>query len=284
MQDFFYQSCMWNEVIIYHVTQYQAPGRCWQNLTGNQITVAVILEQIDGYFEPRRHINHPTPRSRYDAGHTTFLPPNIDIWGYSDSIRSVRYLRMHFDWCVLERFLGEEPEPKSWHEPLLLLYDDRITQCAHLLAKECTNEDETDTPLYGESLTTALLAALFASPRMRTKQNRCGLARWQLRRAVEYMEANLLNNIRLYELAKVAELSPSQFGRAFKVSTGLTPYRYLIEKRIQQAKRLMQKDRMSISLAAHLSGFANQSHFTKAFRSVTGTSPALWLRDAVEKR
>jgi AraC family transcriptional regulator len=240
----------------------------------------VVLEQVGGYCEPRMRVNNATPRNRYDAGHTMFIPPNVDVWGYAgNSTSAVRDIRMRFDYCAIELLLAEESDPKKWNEPLLLLYDDRITQCAKLLAKECDADEEA--PLFGESLTTALLAVLFTSPHTRTNGVRSGLARWQLRGVVEYMEANLLEDIRLTELARVAGLSPSQFARAFKVSIGMTPHRWLVEQRIHRAKRLMTKSGKSISLAAHLAGFASQSHFTKAFRRVTGTTPGLWLRNAV---
>lgn len=278
--DFSYQSREWNGVIAYHVTQHLATGRCWQNLSTHQATVAVVLEQVNGYCEPRTRVDNPTPRDRYDAGHSMFIPPNMDVWGYAeDSTSAVRDFRMRFDYHVIERLLAEESDPKKWSEPLLLLYDDRITQCAQLLAKDCDADGES--PLYGESLMTALLAALFISPRTRVKTAQRGLARWQLRRAVEYMEANLLEDIRLTELAGVAGLSTSHFARAFKVSMGLSPHRWLCEQRIHRAKRLMTKNGKPISVAANLAGFASQSHFTKAFRRVTGTTPGLWLRKAV---
>ncbi|WP_157467570.1 helix-turn-helix domain-containing protein [Edaphobacter aggregans] len=277
--DFSFRSREWNGVIAYHVTTHLA-GRSWQNFSTNQATVAVVLEQVDGYGEPRTRINNPTPRNRYDAGHASFIPPSVDVWGYADaSTSTVRDLRMRFDYRVIERLLAEEFDRKKWNEPLLLLYDDRITQCAELLATECDADGES--PLYGESLMTALLAVLFTSPQTREKAVQSGLARWQLRRAVEYIEANFLEDIRLAELAGVAGLSPSHFARAFKVSMGLTPHRWLVEQRIHRAKRLMAKNGKTISVAAHLAGFANQSHFTKAFRRVTGTTPGLWLRDAV---
>ena len=98
------------------------------------------------------------------------------------------------------------------------------------------------------------------------------------------MEANLINDIRLPELANVVGLSTSHFARAFKTSAGVTPYRWVLEQRIHRAKKLMMKEGKSISLAAHQTGFANQSHFTKTFRRVTGTTPGLWLRNVVQKR
>jgi AraC family transcriptional regulator len=277
--DFSYRSREWNGVVVHHIKQQHASGRRWQNLCTHQATVEVVLEQVDGYCEPRMRINNPTPRNRYDDGHAAYIPPNVEVWGYSDSTSAIRVMRMRFDYHVIERLLAEESGPKVWTEPLLLLYDDRISQCAELLARECDADEES--PLYGESLTTALLAVLFTTPQARVKSVHSGLARWQLRRAIEYMEANLLKDIRLPELATVVGLSPSQFARAFKVSLGLTPHRWLVEQRIHRAKRFMAKNGKSISASAHLAGFATQSHFTKAFRRVTGTTPGLWLRNAL---
>ena len=280
IREFSYQSRMWNSAVVYHVTQYLDPGSCWQNLCTEQATVAVVLEQVGGYCEPRTRINTPISRSRYDAGHAMFIPPNVDVWGYAaDSTSCVRDIRMRFDYGVVARLLGDEFDRKKWNEPLLLLYDDRLAQCAELLAREIV-EQEGDFALYGESLTTAFLAALFTPARLRSRASQSGLPRRQLGRSLDYIEANLINNIRLNELANVAGLSPSHFARAFKTSTGFTPYRWIIEQRIHRAKRLMIKGGKSISIAAHLAGFANQSHFTKAFRRITGTTPGLWLRGA----
>jgi AraC family transcriptional regulator len=280
IREFTYRSRGWNGVAVYHITQQLSSERSWQNLSTRQANVGVVLEQVDGYCEPRMRINNPTPRNRYDAGHTMFIPPSMDVWGYADnSTSAIRDLRMRFDYGVIEHHLAEEFDRKKWNEPLLLLYDDRITQCAELLATECDADGES--PLYGESLVTALLAVLFISPQTRVKPVQSGLARWQLRKAVEYMEANLLEDIRLSQLARITGLSSSHFARAFKVSMCLTPHRWLVEQRVHRAKRLMAKGGKPISVAADLTGFASQSHFTKAFRRVTGTTPRLWLRKAV---
>jgi AraC family transcriptional regulator len=280
IRDFFYRSREWNHVAVYHVTHHLASGRSWQNLATNRATVAVVLEHVDRYVDARMRINNPTPRNRYDIGHTMFIPPNVEVWGYSDGSASpVRCTRLRFDYRAVERLLAEESDPKKWTEPVLVLYDDRITRCAELLAKECDADREL--PLYGESLTTALLTVLFTSPQTLVKAAQSGLAPLQLRRVVEYMEANLLEDIRLTELAGIAGLSASHFARAFKVSIGLTPHRWLVEQRIRHAKRLMTKNGKPISVAAHLAGFASQSYFTHVFRRVTGTTPRHWLRNAV---
>jgi AraC family transcriptional regulator len=270
----------WNGIGVYCVSTHTEPGKSWQSLASEQASVAVILEQQGGIAEPRKRLNTPTRRVRYDAGHTMYIPPNCDIWAFGDSTSLVRGVRMRFDLSVIESLLQGECDRQKWNEPVLLLYDDRIREIANLIWQECQAQDERP-QLYGESLTAALLSCLFQSSRIQKRVSQQGLARIQLKRTVEYMEASLLRDVRLKELASVAGLSPSHFGRAFKASTGVTPHRWIIQRRIQLAQRLMRESGKSIVIASQMAGFANQSHFTKAFRAITGATPRVWLHDLV---
>jgi AraC family transcriptional regulator len=268
----------WNDISVYCVTIHNAPGKTWHQLASEQATVAVVLEQLDGFVEPRKRINVPTPRSRYDVGHAMYLPPNSEIWGIAESTTQVRDVRMKLDGSMIENLLGDEGDRKKWNEPVLMLYDERIRQIAELIWQECHSELQGDS-LYGESLTTALLACLFRTQPTEKRTSLYGLSRLQLKRTVDYMQGNLLSDLRLKELASVAGLSPSQFGRAFKSSTGTTPHRWILERRVELAQRLMRNSGMSIAIASDMAGFANASHFTKTFRSLKGVTPRAWLRD-----
>jgi AraC family transcriptional regulator len=95
----------------------------------------------------------------------------------------------------------------------------------------------------------------------------------------EYIRDNLANPIRLSELASLADLSLSQFGRAFKTSTGTTPHLWHLDARIETAKRLLTDPRARLAEIALDTGFSEQSHFTRAFRAATGVSPGAWRRD-----
>jgi AraC family transcriptional regulator len=270
------QGQVWNGVTVRHVTQRLHPLPAWQNLVCPQATVAIVLEQAGGYCEPRSKLNRPTPRDRYDAGHVVYVPPNEDLWGYSDGIEMVRDVRIRFDLPVIESLLGEDLDLKRKREPVILVYDQRITRCAVLLADECDGRTE-GIQIYGESLTTALLAALFKSQGT-SKSFLSGLTRWQLRRTIEYIQEHKFQDIRLSDLASLVGLSSSQFARSFKVSTGSPPHRWILEARVKRAQELMSQQRKPIAVVSTLTGFADQSHFTKAFRRVTGVTPAAWLR------
>ena len=79
-------------------------------------------------------------------------------------------------------------------------------------------------------------------------------------------------------LAHLADSSPTQFGRAFRESTGLSPQRWQMDARVRFAQRLMvDNPALSLSLIASQSGFADQSHFSRAFLDILGTTPTAWL-------
>ena len=154
------------------------------------------------------------------------------------------------------------------------MYNERVTKCAKLIAEEFTTKLP-ENRMYGESLTTALMASLFGSHDVSTRIE-SGLARWQLKRVLEFLEAHLAEDIGLEELAQLVGLSQSQFARAFKASTGLSPYKWCLHNRIKRAQEMLLNSNDSLSEIALHHGFADQSHFTKTFRLVTGTTPANW--------
>lgn len=107
---------------------------------------------------------------------------------------------------------------------------------------------------------------------------RGSLSERQLRIARERIEASLEHGISLSDLASAVGLSRFHFSRAFKVSTGLPPHRYLTERRIERAKELLLDEEKTISEVALEVGFNSQSHFTGSFRAATGTTPLRYRR------
>ena len=105
-----------------------------------------------------------------------------------------------------------------------------------------------------------------------------GLAPWQLRRACEAMEAHLEDDIGLDMLAGIAGCSPAHFSRAFKQSTGMPPFRWLLLRRIERAKALLCDPDIPLAEAALSVGFSAQPQFTTAFRRSTGMTPGAWRK------
>ncbi|WP_372783052.1 helix-turn-helix domain-containing protein [Phenylobacterium sp.] len=106
-----------------------------------------------------------------------------------------------------------------------------------------------------------------------------GLAGWQLNRAREMMAGRLDEKVSLRDMAQACGLSVSYFARAFRISTGLPPHRWLLHRRVERAKDLLCRTGLSLSEIALACGFADQSHFTRVFCQMAGTTPAMWRRD-----
>ena len=105
-----------------------------------------------------------------------------------------------------------------------------------------------------------------------------GLAPWQQRRAEDMLRAGLVSGVRLDEVARHCNLSLSQFGRTFKKTTGLTPHRWLVQRRLERAQDLLLWSTLSLAQIALDCGFSEQSHFTRTFTRLVGTSPGEWRR------
>jgi AraC family transcriptional regulator len=95
----------------------------------------------------------------------------------------------------------------------------------------------------------------------------------QVSRVREYIRMNLARDIGLAELADQVSLSPHYFSMLFKHALGVSPHHYVLRERIDEAQRLLAAGRMSICEVALSLGFSDQSHFSQAFRKMTGTTP-----------
>jgi AraC family transcriptional regulator len=105
-----------------------------------------------------------------------------------------------------------------------------------------------------------------------------GLALWQLRRACEFIEANLDGDPSIADIAAECGLSSSHFAKAFKQTTGAPPHAWLSMKRIEHAKQLMNETNLELAEIAVACGFVDQSHFTRTFVRKVGRSPGKWRR------
>jgi AraC family transcriptional regulator len=103
---------------------------------------------------------------------------------------------------------------------------------------------------------------------------------WLLSRVCEYIDANLTRDVHLTDLAQLVHLSERHFIRAFRAATGCTPYRYLIDKRLQACAQLLIAQReLPIADVADALRFRSRPHFTAMFSERFGMTPTAY-RDA----
>jgi AraC family transcriptional regulator len=120
----------------------------------------------------------------------------------------------------------------------------------------------------------------YAAIRFREPRDQGCLSPLQLRRVVEYIDSRLAEALALESLAAVAGLGVWSFSRRFRASFGQAPHAYVIERRVERARRLLSQGTQSVKEVASECGFADQAHMTRLFRLRLKTTPAVLRQQA----
>lgn len=124
----------------------------------------------------------------------------------------------------------------------------------------------------------AHILSIYAGPCLDLRRARAALSPWQVRTATELIASRLDGKMSIIELARACHLSQSYFSRAFLQTLGMPPHRYLLHRRIDKAKMLLNSGDEPLPVIAMRCGFATQSHFTRVFTAIEGISPGRWRR------
>lgn len=100
----------------------------------------------------------------------------------------------------------------------------------------------------------------------------------ELARVLERIEAGLAEPLPVGALAREAGCSRFRFSRAFKAATGLPPHRYVMGRRLERARAMLEEGDLPLASVAVRCGFASQSHMTDVFRRRLGVSPGAYRR------
>lgn len=155
-----------------------------------------------------------------------------------------------------------QPDPLIYHIGLSL--------------KEALQSSPMCSKFYAESMATTLSAHVlqnYCTKRHVFKEYTGGLPTKKLQQITDYIMEHLGDSLLLGAIAKEAGMSKYHFSRLFKQSTGLSPYQYVIQCRINYAKILLSQGQLKISEVAELVGFTDQSQFTRHFKRLVGVTP-----------
>lgn len=220
-------------------------------------------------FTTQRHTCRPGNIAIYPAGTSTqcTLEPQVDY----------RYTCLQLKTEAVDKAVSGAIDISQFDLcPQFCLTDPLIEMLLRQFARGMDAESSLD-QLYVDSLSNTLFLHLLQHYSTRKKElphYGDGLSKHQLRRALDYIKANLGGEIKLSDLAELLGMSQYYFCRLFRQSMGVPPYKYVIQQRVKQAQALLrQPQKMSIAAIALECGFASQSALSKHFRNLTGTTP-----------
>jgi AraC family transcriptional regulator len=271
---------------VHCVQQDALPGCSWHQLSNRHPMLAIVFNESGGLCEARPSLQSGAGRSNQRRhrrnGHISLIPAEQPIWCYSDQIARVDAVRLVLDVDRVYEVMGGEFEVTALAQPRLTFFDENLQVLARLLA---SSQDELPSfQLFGDNVVAAIVArvAHLCTTRSPTASRRLGLTKRQLTQVTDFVRDNISRCIRLSELSSLAGLSESQFGRAFKVSTGMTPHKWHLAARIEYAKGMLADREKSLVDIALETGFSEQSHFTRAFTAANGISPNVWRRSRLD--
>jgi AraC family transcriptional regulator len=133
--------------------------------------------------------------------------------------------------------------------------------------------------IYSESLANLFLIHLlrhYCVFEPKFQQYRSGLSKRQLKQALDYIKANLDRKLTLEAIAQQLDISLYYFCKLFAQSMGISPYKYILQQRVERAKQLLKEEKRAIIDIALECGFANQTHLNKHFHKLTGMTPKVY--------
>jgi AraC family transcriptional regulator len=183
--------------------------------------------------------------------------------------------------CLINENVIRQLMAELDHQPSSLpvfksgISDNAITDILALMTQEFKAGSPLGT-LYAETLAHALAIRLVhvnSTPDRTSTSATSPLPPNILKRIKELIEAELGKDLSLEVLASDSGYSRAHFLRMFRVSTGTTPHRYVLERRIDRAQQLLQGKGASLADIAADCGFSSQTHMTDVFRRNLNTTP-----------
>lgn len=213
-----------------------------------------------------------TPRR---PGSVVFLPAHTEWTGWDEGDARGCYLLTSIDATFIEQTLG--PDSVGGLQPAIGFRDSMIEAGLQRIAAELKNPDPASAIMV-ESQAVQMFIQIARLNGLGSEPAKGGLSPFALKRVVALIHARLVNPPNLDELAAEVGLSKRHFFRAFKQSTGKTPFSYVADIRLKLAVDLLRSTNRSATDIALECGFASSSHFAYAFKGVYGASPAEFRR------
>ena len=239
-------------------------------ITSKQHSIG-IFTNVPSPCVTEREIGGGFKRETIVQGSCVVIPANTSQ--YAEWDKESGALTMAIDPQVFAQTIYEVVDPDTIELlPLFATPDPLMYQIGVNLKSAMMKQSKTSR-LYAETLVNTLALHLlenYCTTRPNLRECIIGqLPRYKLQKVIDYIDAYLDRDLSLKELSSLVQMSPHYFSQLFKASTGKTPHQYVINCRIERAKKLIGQDKLTLAEIATQVGFADQSHLNRHFKKVS---------------
>ncbi len=245
-----------------------------QEIPEVNLTSYLINIYIGEPVEVERWMNGRLVTDYRVKGDILIAPP-----GFCPKIRRIQeseFLLLRLEPTFVARAVQELVEPEKLKITRQFKIRDPLIQQIGLNLKRELETYGASSRLYAESAVNLLSIHLLRqySDSSSTPGNyQDGISPQKLRLAIEFIQEHLASELSLVQIAQEINMSQYYFSRLFKQSMGVSVYQYIMQCRIERAIQLLQQKELTIADISRLVGFADQSHFTRQFKRLVGSTP-----------
>ena len=215
-----------------------------------------------------------------DVGDVAIVPKGVNHWQRIESQASEAII-LTIEPKIITHFARETVRPEKVELLPTFTQSDPLIHGIALNLKTLFDSDCYD-KLYAESLYNTLFFHIirnYCTVELKLDEPNGGLAPYTLKQVMELINDNLAEEVTIEQMAGLADLSLSYFCRQFKLSTGMTPHQYVVQQRIDKAKKLLKDKSISLAGVAADCGFTHQSHLGRLFKQKVGMTPKQYRRE-----
>ncbi len=241
--------------------------------THDGFAIGVIEEGVEAF-------HYHAARHTAPGGSIVVFNPGEVHTGEGATKEGWRFRMFYFDPAILQRavseFSGAQRDIPFFAQPII--HDESLFDALRRL--HCCLEAE---PIVLERESRFLLALAHLAARHaddRPSAAAAGNEPGAVRKVRRYLEERYMENVTLDELVHLTGLSAFHLLRVFRNATGMPPHLYLEQVRVHRA-RAMLRSGSSIADVSAFTGFADQSHFTRHFKRMTGVTPGQYRKTAI---
>ncbi|MBE9168955.1 helix-turn-helix transcriptional regulator [Pleurocapsales cyanobacterium LEGE 06147] len=262
------QGLNWAEILLEHHCQ---PAQQRPEMMLSDYVISIFLGDL---VELERASNGQVLHSYITRGNVTIAPPGLHprmIWHQQGE-----FILLRLDVKRIAKIMQELATPELIDViPQFGIIDPLIEQLGLSLKTEL-EISQADSRYYADSVANLLAVHLlkrYGSINWSIQKYSGGLSQYQLRLAIDFIHAYLTDRLSVAAIANAVGISQYHFARLFKQSMGIPVYRYITQCRIERAKQLLKREKLTIAEISDTIGFADQSHFTRQFKHFVGVTP-----------